>query len=121
MEHVQVKVQHCTKQGDLQNSLTFIEYTQEDPLQSVHMKQFKIISGGKFYDLYGGIELSNSCIVGIAYNRHSTPMPAHRAYQPKWLRKYFAKLYYSNIGIHIWDAHFVVTWMLDVLLFVSIR
>ena len=57
MEHVKVRVQHCTKQGDLQNSLTFIEYIQEDPLQSAHMKQFKIISGGKFYDQYGGTEI----------------------------------------------------------------
>ena len=121
LEHVKVKVQHCAKQGGLQNSLTLIECTQEDPLLSAHMKQFKILGGGKFHDQYGGIELSNSCIVGIAYNRHSTSMAAHRACQLKLSRKYFAQLYYSNIGIHIWEAHFIITWMLDVLLSVSIR
>lgn len=121
LEHIKVEVQHCAKQGDLQNSLTFTECTQEDPLQSAHMEQFKILGGRKFHDQYGGIELSNSCIVGIAYNWHSTSMPAHRAYQSKWSRKYFAKLDCSNIGNHIWDAHFVITWMLDVLLSVSIR
>ena len=121
LEHVKVEVQHCAKQGDLQNSLTFIECTQEDPLQTAQRKQFKILGGGKFHDRYGGIELSHSCIVGITSKQHSTSMPAHRAYQPNSSRKYFAQLYYINIGIHIWEAHFIITWMLDVLLSVSIQ
>ena len=104
---LRVEVQHCavTKQGDVQYPLTFVGCTQEDP----HKKQFEILDEGEFHqiDQYGSIQLSRSSIVGVA------------AYQPESSRRYLAQLYYSKIGIHTWDAHFIIMWNLNILLSVS--
>ena len=117
MKCEKIKIQHCAA-AYLEHALTFVECTQVN----VHTKQFKFLEGGQFpSDQYGSVRLRHTSIVGIVFKCDSTSMPAHTAYQPKSSRRYLARLYYSNRDINTWEAYFIITWKLDILLSVSIQ
>jgi len=52
---------------------------------------------------------------------HPTLLPAHTAYQPKSSQRYLTQFYYSNSDTNTWEAYFIITWKLDILLSVSIQ